>query len=55
MFRVAPLTGSAWLQPGTSIALNAAEELGIHPSTLFRKIRDLGIEVPPGDGRRRGE
>jgi len=33
----------------------AAEELGIHPSTLFRKIRDLGIEVPPGDGRRRGE
>jgi PAS domain S-box-containing protein len=33
----------------------AAEELGIHPSTLFRKIRDLGIEVPPGDGRHRAE
>jgi len=33
----------------------AAEELGIHPSTLFRKIRDLEIEVPRGDGRRRGE
>jgi transcriptional regulator with PAS, ATPase and Fis domain len=33
----------------------AAKELGIHPSTLFRKIRDLEIEVPRGDGRRRGE
>jgi PAS domain S-box-containing protein len=31
----------------------AAEELGIHPSTLFRKIRDLGIETPGGDGRSR--
>ena len=29
----------------------AAELLGIHPSTLFRKIRDLGIEVPEQDGR----
>ncbi len=33
----------------------AAEELGIHPSTLFRKIRDLGIEVPELDGRYRAE
>jgi len=32
----------------------AAEELGIHTSTLFRKIRDLGIEVPELDGRHRG-
>jgi PAS domain S-box-containing protein len=31
----------------------AAEELGIHPSTLFRKIRDLGIEPPETDGRSR--
>jgi hypothetical protein len=27
--------------------------LGIHPSTLFRKIRDLGIDVPERDGRSR--
>ena len=33
----------------------AAEELGIHPSTLFRKIRDLGIETPEKDGRSRKE
>ena len=33
----------------------AAEELGIHPSTLFRKIRDLGIEVPELDGRHRAD
>jgi len=31
----------------------AARELGIHPSTLFRKIRRLGIGLPSGDGRRR--
>jgi PAS domain S-box-containing protein len=31
----------------------AAKELGIHPSTLFRKIRDLGIEAPETDGRSR--
>jgi len=33
----------------------AAEELGIHPSTLFRKIRDLEIETPATDGRSRRE
>ena len=33
----------------------AAEELGIHPSTLFRKIKDLGIETPGKDGRSRKE
>lgn len=31
----------------------AARELGINPSTLFRKIRALKIEVPEQDGRRR--
>jgi len=31
----------------------AAEELGIHPTTLRRKIKDLGIEVPARDGRSR--
>jgi PAS domain S-box-containing protein len=31
----------------------AADELGIHPSTLFRKIRDLDIDAPDRDGRHR--
>lgn len=31
----------------------AAKELGIDPSTLFRKIRSLGIELPEKDGRSR--
>jgi len=31
--------------------LAAARELGIHKSTLFRKIKDLGIELPKIDGR----
>ena len=31
----------------------AAKELGIHPSTLFRKIKDLGIVPPDRDGRNR--
>ena len=29
----------------------AAKELGIHKSTLFRKIKSLGIELPRKDGR----
>lgn len=29
----------------------AARELGIHKSTLFRKIKELGIELPEKDGR----
>jgi PAS domain S-box-containing protein len=29
----------------------AAEELGIHPTTLRRKIKNLGIELPAHDGR----
>ena len=32
----------------------AARALGIHPSTLFRKIKSLGIELPENDGRSRG-
>ncbi len=31
----------------------AARELGIHPSTLFRKIKSLSIELPENDGRSR--
>lgn len=31
--------------------LAAAKELGIHKSTLFRKIRKLGITLPQKDGR----
>jgi len=29
----------------------AAKELGINPSTLFRKVKSLGIELPEQDGR----
>jgi PAS domain S-box-containing protein len=31
----------------------AARELGINPSTLYRKIKSLAIEVPARDGRQR--
>jgi PAS domain S-box-containing protein len=34
--------------------LAAALELGLHKSTLFRKLKRLGIEPPEGDGRSRG-
>ncbi len=34
--------------------LAAARELGIHKSTLFRKIKRLVIELPPQDGRMSG-
>ena len=33
----------------------AAKELGINPSTLYRKMRDLGIEAPETDGRSRSQ
>ena len=33
----------------------AAEELGIHPSTLFRKIKELGVDTPGKDGRSRSK
>ena len=29
----------------------AARQLGINPSTLFRKVKSLGIELPDSDGR----
>ena len=32
---------------------DAAKELGINPSTLFRKIKSLGIDLPEKDGRSR--
>jgi PAS domain S-box-containing protein len=33
----------------------AARELGINPSTLFRKVKALGIELPASDGRGKKE
>jgi transcriptional regulator of acetoin/glycerol metabolism len=33
--------------------LAAARDLGIHKSTLFRKIKKLGIVLPDTDGRSR--
>ncbi|MCP4571568.1 MAG: PAS domain S-box protein [bacterium] len=33
----------------------AARELGIHRTTLQRKLKKLGIRTPPGDGRSRGQ
>jgi PAS domain S-box-containing protein len=35
--------------------LAAAKELGIHKTTLFRKMKKLGIPLPERDGRSRGE
>ncbi len=32
--------------------LAAARELGLHKSTFFRKVRLLGLELPPQDGRK---
>jgi len=34
--------------------LATAQELGIHKSTLFRRMKDLGIPLPDRDGRSRG-
>ena len=33
--------------------LAAAQALGLHKSTLFRKIKALGIQLPDQDGRAR--
>ena len=30
-----------------------AKQLGINPSTLFRKVKALGIDLPESDGRSR--
>jgi len=35
--------------------LAAARDLGVHKSTLFRKIKSLGIDLPDTDGRTREE
>ena len=35
--------------------LAAALDLGMHKSTLFRKVKLLGIELPDGDGRSRSK
>jgi transcriptional regulator with PAS, ATPase and Fis domain len=37
--------------PDTRLA--AARELGVHESTLFRKVQQLGIDLPARDGRSR--
>ena len=41
-------------QAGNS-RLATARTLGMHKSTLFRKIKALGIEMPQEDGRGRGK
>jgi len=41
------------LQRHTGNRKKAAEDLGINVSTLYRKIRTLGIETPDADGRGR--
>ena len=35
--------------------LAAAKELGIHKTTLFRRMKKLGISLPEQDGRSRHE
>jgi transcriptional regulator with PAS, ATPase and Fis domain len=40
------------LERNAGSRLAAAKELGIHKSTLFRKIKRLAISPPPADGRR---
>jgi DNA-binding NtrC family response regulator len=40
--------GTQRLQPAA-----AARELGIHKTTLFRRMKKLGITPPPRDGRNR--
>jgi transcriptional regulator with PAS, ATPase and Fis domain len=45
--------GSA-LERNAGNRLAAARELGIHKSTLFRRMKKLGIPLPETDGRSRG-
>jgi transcriptional regulator of acetoin/glycerol metabolism len=33
----------------------AAKELGINPSTLYRKVKALGIELPASSGREKSD
>ncbi len=41
------------LQRRNGNRMQAANDLGINPSTLYRKIKSLGIETPETDGRRK--
>jgi len=41
------------LESSSGSRLQAAKKLGVHKTTLFRKIRALGIDLPPQDGRQR--
>jgi PAS domain S-box-containing protein len=45
----------AALERNASNRLAAAKELGIHKTTLFRRIKKLGISLPKPDGRSRHE
>jgi len=42
---------AATLEKNAFNRLAAAQELGMHKTTLFRKIKQLGIELPAKDGR----
>ncbi len=42
---------TAALKRNNNNRLAAARELGLHKSTLFRKVKSLGIELPEKDGR----
>ncbi|MGD0728287.1 MAG: sigma 54-interacting transcriptional regulator [Spirochaetia bacterium] len=42
------------LERNSQNRLAAAKELHIHKSTLFRKMKQLGIPLPPRDGRSKG-
>jgi DNA-binding NtrC family response regulator len=39
------------LQRNNGNRQRTAQELGINPSTLYRKIKVLGVSMPPQDGR----
>jgi PAS domain S-box-containing protein len=41
------------LERSSGSRLEAAKKLGVHKTTLFRKIRALGVDLPPQDGRNR--
>jgi PAS domain S-box-containing protein len=45
----------AAIQRNGNSRLAAARELGIHKSTLFRKVAELGLRLPDPDGRNRSD
>ena len=65
--RLEPLSGGMTIQAMERVLIQdairrhsgnraaAAEELGIHPSTLYRKVKSLAIDLPDSDGRTRPE